>query len=194
MLRSRRPLTLLAAALLTLPGVAGAQAAPTQPVPAQAALAQAADGAALYRTRNFYFVFKLATTLPLTVQDTPECLGVGAAGTDRQAASSEPPPVSGRLIRYSFVSSLDRAALAEALDAFLREHTFQAAGPPPGEGDRPESAPGAVRTLTDPEAPGFSYTVRLLERSAGASALCVTLRMPPAAPADPASLFSQETS
>lgn len=191
MLRLRGSLTLLACALLTLPGVAGAQPAAARPAPVQAAPTRAADGAALYRTRNFYFVFKLATTLPLTVQDAPECVGGGDA---RQAATGALTPAAPRRITYSFVSALDRAALAAALDTFLHEHTFQAADLPPGEGERSGNAPGSVRTLTDPAAPGFSYTVHLYGRSAGASVLCVTLRMPPVAPTDPDSLVLQETS
>jgi len=152
--------TLLACMLLTWPGLAGAQ--PTSP----------------YRTHNFYLVFKLATTLPVTVQDTPECAPehlLGLPGAEQTAGSGGPSPKPGRLIPYSFVSSLDRASLAELLNIFLREHTFRVADLSPAS-DRE-----VVHTLTDPGAPGFRYTVHIAERPGGA-ALCVNVQLP-AAPA-----------
>lgn len=177
MLRLRRKTMLLACALLALPGVAGAQASPAQ-----------VSDSSVYRVRNFYFVFKLATTLPLTVQDTPEC------AADEQAVSGGPALAAPRRITYSFVSPLDRAALAQALDTFLSEHPFQPADLPAAERDRSWDSVETARTLTDPGAPGFSYTVRLHDRAAGASALCVNLRLPPASTTNPDSSSPQEPS
>lgn len=150
----------LSLALLGLPGAAAAQSS----------------------VQALYFVFKLGTTLPLTVQDTPECaaeqLGwerAAASPTTSALAASGPP-----LRTYSFVSSLSSAALGLALDGFAREHGFATASP---------TGPGQQtgRQFTDAAVSGFSYATRIhlrpeAPRPGLRSVLCVTV-FAPASPA-----------
>jgi hypothetical protein len=168
---------LLPLALLTLPGSAAAQG----------------------NAQALYFVFKLATTLPLTVQDTPECAAEQASWqsvTGGQASSSQASSSLSalpRLMTYSFVSLESSAALRRDLDAFAQEHNFAATTPAPGTS--PEGASGADqeagRQFTDAAVTGFSYAVRVYARSGDAgprSVLCVTMFSPPEpAPGEPSS-------
>lgn len=176
---------LLPLALLTLPDSAAAQG----------------------NAQALYFVFKLATTLPLTVQDTPECAAqqaswqsvTGGQASSTQASSSQASSTQAslsalpRLMTYSFVSPASGAVLRRDLDAFAREHNFAAT--PPAPGTSPAGASSADqevgRQFTDAAVTGFSYAVRVYARSGDAgprSVLCVTMFSPPEpAPGEPSS-------
>ncbi|ABF44090.1 hypothetical protein Dgeo_2657 (plasmid) [Deinococcus geothermalis DSM 11300] len=149
---------LLPLALLVMPGTATAQGTAEQ----------------------LYFVFKLATTLPLTVRDTPECDAQQASW--KNALTGQPVASSLSFQRtYSFVSSESPATLRRALAGFAQEYAFF---PTDLQGvsqatERPNA--GATQTFTAPAAAGFNYAVSVYERPAtggSQSVVCVTVLGP----------------
>lgn len=157
-----------------------------------ALLALPGSAAAQGSTQALYFVFKLGTTLPLTVQDTLECAAEQTAWqsvTARQAGFFSASPF---LLTYSFVSPQSGAALRQDLDAFAREHEF--AGTSLESAPRAEGTGGVTQEpglqFTDAGASGFSYAVRVHDRPAAdvRSVLCVTVFSPTqTAPEEPSS-------
>lgn len=173
-----------------------------------ALLALPGFAAAHGNAQALYFVFKLGTTLPLSVQDTPECAAEqvswqsvteGQVSLSQASSSQASFSLSAfpRLMTYSFVSSESGAVLRRDLDAFAREHGFTGTTLAPGArpGASAEEVGGAAQEaghqFTDAAVTGFSYAVRVYERPGAAdprSVLCVTVFSPPeSAPSEPSS-------
>jgi hypothetical protein len=138
-------------------------------------------GAAAQGARTVYFVFKLATTLPVTLQAAPECVAE-REGWRTSTAALEETSVLRLLETYSFVSTRTAEALRQDIEAYAQEHTFRGTDLGTGEGaDLPNTIPG--REFRYDDAPGFRYLVRVYERPEGAEArsvLCITVIGPPA--------------
>ncbi|MEW6422736.1 MAG: hypothetical protein AB1511_13575 [Deinococcota bacterium] len=151
---------LLPLALLVLPGTATAQGTAEQ----------------------LYFVFKLATTLPLTVRDTPECAAQEASWRDVLAGQ----PGSSRLRfqrTYSFVSPESPVTLRRALTRFAQEYAFDQTDLQGISQEVEERNGVASQTFAAPApaAAGFNYAVSVYERPAtggSQSVVCVTLLGP----------------
>lgn len=145
-------------------------------------LALLGNAAAQEGARTVYFVFSLATALPLTLQATPECVAARETWNNVQAAPDAVP--GGTLLEtYSFVSDQGLEKLRQDFQDWLGEHGFTEAPPAAGEGAGPNgmARETARRHFHDPALPGYTYTVQLYERSGEPgtpSALCVTVSGP----------------
>lgn len=138
-------------------------------------------GAAAQGARTVYFVFKLATTLPVTLQAAPECVAE-REGWRTSTAALEETSVLRLLETYSFVSMRTAGALRQDIEAYAQEHAFKATDLWTGEdADPPNVVPG--REFRDNDAPSFRYLVRVYERPGSTEArsvLCITVIGPPA--------------
>lgn len=147
--------------LLTLPGVASAQ------------------------TWTVYFVFRLATALPVTLQATPECEVERAAWEAGTAAETATPLKL--LETYSFVSEQSPAELRANIGALARELGFSGTDLWPQERAAGDGKPGPAlqgQEFQGPEAPGYHYGLRIYPRLGEPgvrSVLCITVRSASAA-------------
>lgn len=143
-------------------------------------------GSASSQAWTVYFVFRLATALPVTLQATPEC---GAERAVWEAGTAPPETASAlRLLEtYSFVSEQSPAELRGNIEALAGELGFSGSDLWPQEqaaGDR-NSGPGIQgQEFQGPEAPGYRYGLRIYPRfgeTGVRSVLCVTVRSTSAA-------------
>ncbi|WP_133162024.1 hypothetical protein [Deinococcus aerius] len=151
----------------------------------------ALPGGASAQAWTVYFVFRLATALPVTLQATPECETERAAWEAGTAAAETTTPL--RLLEtYSFVSEQSPAELRANVGALARELGFSGTDLWPQERVAGDGKPGPAlqgQEFQGAEAPGYRYGLRIYPRAGETgvrSVLCVTVRSAPG-PEDSAS-------
>ncbi|WP_019587888.1 hypothetical protein [Deinococcus apachensis] len=144
----------------------------------------AAMSSASSQTWTVYFVFRLATALPVTLQATPECEVDRAAWEAGTAAPETGSPL--RLLEtYSFVSGQSPAELQGNIEAFAQDLGFSGADLWAQEQMTGDGKPGAAvqtQEFQGPQAPGYHYGLRIYPRlgtSEVKSVLCITVRLAP---------------